>query len=307
MSDLDVIYQYDGTFAGFLCCIYDSYAYKESPVGFSSDEGFLSLYEVRTVPTSAAHSKRVYQGIFSRSAQAAKVLRRAFLTCMEDKEMHLYAFACKVLREGGGFMGDLSDPVYYPLHKALRHMSGELEKLRGFVRFSDYHGVLGAAIEPKNRVLPLLRHHFCERYANETFFIFDRTNREVLFHAQGRARIVPMEHLELAAPDETELQYRQLWKTFFETVAIKERRNPRCQNSFLPKRYRGVMTEFLPLDGDGAPCPLDRSSRGCGPERDLPVNRSAAPAASVSCGAPCGIPAPAKRAGAGRSAPASSP
>lgn len=112
--------------------------------------------------------------------------------------------------------------------------------------------MLGAVIEPKNRVLPLLRHHFCERYANETFFIFDRTNREVLFHTQGRARIVPMEHLELAAPDETELQYRQLWKTFFETVAIKERRNPRCQNSFLPKRYRGVMTEFLPLDGDGA-------------------------------------------------------
>lgn len=146
---MDVIYQYDGTFAGFLCCIYDSYAYKESPVGFSSDEGFLSLYEVRTVPTSAAHSKRVYQGIFSRSAQAAKVLRRAFLTCMEDKELHLYAFACKALREGGGFMGDLSDPVYYPLHKALRHMSGELEKLRGFVRFSDYHGVLGAVIEPK--------------------------------------------------------------------------------------------------------------------------------------------------------------
>ena len=72
MNDLDVIYQYDGTFAGFLCCIYDSYVYKESPVGFSSDEGFLSLYEVRTVPTSAAHSKRVYQGIFSRSAQAAK-------------------------------------------------------------------------------------------------------------------------------------------------------------------------------------------------------------------------------------------
>ena len=149
-------------------------------------------------------------------------------------------------------MGDLSDPVYYPLHKALRHMSGELEKLRGFVRFSDYSGVLGAVIEPKNRVLPLLRHHFCERYANETFFIFDRTNREVLFHTQGRARIVPMEHLELAAPDETEIQYRRLWKTFFETVAIKERRNPRCQNSFLPKRYRGVMTEFLPLDGDGA-------------------------------------------------------
>lgn len=39
-----------------------------------------------------------------------------------------------------------------------------------------------------------------------------------------------------------------LWKRFYETVAIRERENPRCQNTFLPKRYRGTMTEFLPLD-----------------------------------------------------------
>ena len=59
-------------------------------------------------------------------------------------------------------------------------MSGELEKLRGFVRFSDYNGVLGSEIEPKNRVLPLLRRHFCDRYANESFFIYDRTHKELL-------------------------------------------------------------------------------------------------------------------------------
>lgn len=47
----DVLYQYDGTFDGFLCCIHDSYLYKEIPVGFSSDGDFLSLYEVRIVPT----------------------------------------------------------------------------------------------------------------------------------------------------------------------------------------------------------------------------------------------------------------
>ena len=252
LHDADVVYLYDSSFEGFLCCVFDSYFHKEFPIAFCSDEECVSLYPVRVVITRQDHSQRVYASLERLSKTALRVLRRAWLTCMEDKELHLYTFACKVLREGGGFMGDLSDPVYYPLHKALRHMSGELEKLRGFVRFSDYHGVLGAVIEPKNRVLPLLRHHFCERYANETFFIFDRTNREVLFHAQGRACIVPMEHLELAAPDETEIQYRRLWKTFFETVAIKERRNPRCQNTFLPKRYRGVMTEFLPLDDGGA-------------------------------------------------------
>lgn len=31
-------------------------------------------------------------------------------------------------------------------------------------------------------------------------------------------------------------------------MTIQERENPRCQNTFLPKRYRGAMTEFLPLE-----------------------------------------------------------
>lgn len=248
----DVIYQYDGTFDGFLCCIYDSYRYKEFPVGFSADEEFLSLYEVRAIATQPAHSKRVYQGIAKRSPRAAKALYRGFLTCMEDREQHLYEFIRKVLQEGDGFMRDLSDPVCYPLHKAIRHMSGELEKLRGFIRFSDYNGVLGAVIQPKNRVLPLLRRHFCDRYAGETFFIYDKTHREVLLYARGVSRITPPTRLELAAPDESEVQYRRLWKTFFETVSIQERKNPRCQNTFLPKWYRGTMTEFLPVDGDAS-------------------------------------------------------
>ena len=48
----DVIYQYDGSLDGFLCCVYESYVYKEAPAAFCCDEDPLSLYEVRTVITS---------------------------------------------------------------------------------------------------------------------------------------------------------------------------------------------------------------------------------------------------------------
>lgn len=96
---MDVVYEYDGTLEGFLCCVYDSYVYKESPVGFSADEGSLSLYEVRAVVTDAAHGRRVYQGLVRRSGKAANILQRAFLTCMEDKEMRLYAFVRRVFQE----------------------------------------------------------------------------------------------------------------------------------------------------------------------------------------------------------------
>ncbi len=244
----EVVFQYDGTFDGFLCCVYESYVHKEFPIAFFGDEECFSLYAVRTVITQRDHAKRILRSLVQRSVPAVQVLRRAFLTCMEDKEVHLYAFVRKLYAEGVAFLKNQSDPVYYPLALAIRHMNGELEKLRGFVRFSDYNGVLGAEIEPKNRVLPLLRSHFCNRYANEAFFIFDRTHREILLYAKGQSRIFPVDQLQLTLPGEEEIHYRALWKRFYETISIKERNNPSGQRSFLPKRYRGTMTEFLPLD-----------------------------------------------------------
>ena len=75
-------------------------------------------------------------------------------------------------------------------------------------------------------MLPLLRGHFCQRYAHEQFFIYDRTHRELLLYAGGRSRIMRMEHLQPALPGEDELYFRSLWKQFFQSVAIRERENP---------------------------------------------------------------------------------
>ena len=243
----EVIFQYDGTYEGFLCCIYESYIHKEFPIAFCSDEECCSLYEVRYITTDRQHAQRVLRSLVKISADVSALLRRAFLTCLEEKEVHLYAFVRKLYKDGPVFLRNRSDPVYYPIAKALRHMSGELEKLRGFVRFSDYNGILGGEIEPKNCVLPLLRRHFCDRYANESFFLYDRTHREILLYTQGKSRIFPVDNLQLNTPDEQETHYRTLWKRFYDTVAIQERYNPHCQNTFLPKRYRSTMTEFLPV------------------------------------------------------------
>ncbi len=272
----EVIYQYDGSFEGFLCCIYESYINKEFPIAFSGDEECFSLYAVRCVITDADHARRVMRGLENRSASGANVLRRAFLTCMEDKEAHLYAFARKLFSQGGAFLKNQSDEVYHPLAKAIRHMNGEVEKLRGFVRFSDYGGVLGAEIEPKNRVLPLLRSHFCNRCANEAFFIYDRTHKDLLLYSGGRSRILRVDRLDLNLPGEEEVHYRALWKRFYETIAIKERINPRLQDTHMPKRYRNTMTEFLPADHE---C---RKSA-------IPAKAAAAFPGSA---APGGIPAP---------------
>ena len=199
---------------------------------------------------------------------------------LNEKELAIYRFVVKLCRQGAPYLTRLSDEAYQPLLRAVRHLSTETEHLRGFIRFSDYGGLLGAEIEPENRVLPMLRSHFCERCRNESFFIYDRTHREALLYSAGRSRIVPMDSFEPAPPDAEEAEYRALWRRFYDTVAIRERENPRLRMTHMPKRYWSTMTEF---QEENPPYHGQCGSRAT----------AYSPAASPAPCAPDGIPAPA--------------
>ena len=281
----EMVYYYDGSFEGFLCCIFDSYANKEVLTAIYRDEDLVpTLCASRSIPTDRDHASRVYRKIVKCSPYTVDLLRKGFLTCLPDKELYLYRLVVKLLREGPGFLRNFSDETLYPVLRAVRHLNGEAHLLKGFVRFSDLGGVLGGEIEPKNRVLPLLRSHFCARYQGEKFFLYDRTHREALFYANGKAVIQPLEHFQMAPPDETEAHYRLLWKRFCDTIAIKERYNPKCRQTNMPKRYWNTMTEF---------------------QDDFYFKAQSSPAGVGAPGAPAGISAPGTPPGPGPSVPGS--
>ena len=111
-------------------------------------------------------------------------------------------------------------------------------------------------IEPKNRVLPLLAPHFAQRYPMERLALYDRTHREIFLSDRGRWKILPAEDFRMGPAGAGERAYRELWRSYFQAIAIEGRINPKCQNTHLPKRYRHVMTEFLADEepGKSLPC-----------------------------------------------------
>ena len=289
MAWREIIYQYDGSFEGLLCCVFESYTKKERPTAILRDgDDEPSLFEIRAVTTDRAHAQRIYRSLYKRSPEVGPFLRRAFLTCLPDKEMAIYRFIVKFYREGAPLLSRLGDETYLPLLRAVRHLSNEVEQFRGFTRFSDFDGVLGAEIAPKNRVLPMLRRHFCERYHSEAFFLYDCTHREALLYSGGVSRIVPLEHFEMAQPDEEEAGYCRLWRRFYDTIAIEARRNEKLRMTHMPKRYWDTMTEFQD-------------------EPSFTPRPKAPDTASQSPGAPDAIPAPATRPECAPPAAASSP
>ncbi|MDD4716071.1 MAG: TIGR03915 family putative DNA repair protein [Oscillospiraceae bacterium] len=251
-------YQYDGSFSGFLCCVFESYSKKEIPCAFSSGEDMqMALYPQRIIETNREHALRVYRALRGKiSPEAQNLVACGFLSCSPERDKVLYRFIRRGFETGGSIMRQFSHPDVEPLMNIARAAGNEAQLLRGFIRFSEVGGAFAAEIEPKNRVLPLLRKHFCARYADEIFMVYDCTHREALLYRPGHWAIIPLEEFQMADPDEKEKKYRRLWKRFYDTIAIEERYNPACRRSHMPKRYWNKMMEFIPnIQSAGADAP----------------------------------------------------
>ena len=105
--------------------------------------------------------------------------------------------------------------------------------------------MLYAQIEPQNDLLELMADHFLERYRSDPFIIHDIQREKALFAGGGQWYIASLPADIAVRLSQGELMYRTLWKSYFDTIAIKERTNPRCQKNFMPMRYWNHLTEKL--------------------------------------------------------------
>lgn len=245
----DIIYTYDGSSSGFLCCVFESVYSGQLPIDIIPEEDLPPVFaDVRAVSTDLSKAERVRASIpLKISDRALELVTTVFCSCLEKKELRILEFLLRGYREGGEMCSDMGDALMSPLLKAERHLLHEAHLLKGFVRFSDVGGALVASITPKNYVLPFIAEHFVMRYAKEQFMIFDKTNKAALIHQNGKTEIIRVDNVEFPEISEVETKYQELWKRFYNTIAIEDRENPRCRMSHMPKRYWENMLEVSDL------------------------------------------------------------
>ena len=197
LHDADVVYLYDGSFEGFLCCVYESFVQHELPFAvWTPQRETATLYPVKEISTDPAIARRVFASFGKKlGAETEYLVSRDFLSGQEDKELLLLRFLHLAFALGPGTVKREGHPVVAPLYAMKKSLDWEVDKFQGFVRFEEHDGMLGAVIHPKNYILPLLRPHFCGRFPEEDFMIYDAVHQAVLLHEKHGTRL-----LELAAP-----------------------------------------------------------------------------------------------------------
>ena len=90
----DVAYCYDGSFAGFLCCVFESYARREIPAEVCPpEEGQLNFFGARDIPTDPQRARRVAAGLERLGAQVKDCITTGFLSTEGGKDLTLLRFA----------------------------------------------------------------------------------------------------------------------------------------------------------------------------------------------------------------------
>lgn len=168
----------------------------------------------------------------------------------EDKADIIYRFLIAAFKEGPKVLGHLANPAVSRAFELTRNVSNETHLLLGFIRFNELENkILLAKIEPKNNVLSLVAPHFVDRLSGENWIIYDENRKIAAIHKRLEGWIL-VERVEdiiesLSDFSEDEVEYQNLWSTFFTSIAIKERKNEKLQKQLLPLRYRKNMVEFM--------------------------------------------------------------
>ena len=260
----DVLYRYDGSYPGFLCCIFESYAQKELPLAVCGpEEGQTSLYAMREIETDLPRARRVEKGVDRLGGAVRARLMTGFLSGDDGKDLTLLRFARAAFRQGPGAAQMLGDPDVSAAFALERAVNNEACWMREFLRFEQRGPMLGAVIHPRHYVLPLLRAHFCSRLPDENFVILDAAHGAALLR-QG-----------------ADVQYLQM-RQFTAAPGRARPNGGRFGSAFsAPSRSRSATTRparpAIAANGSGAICPRCRALRPiCGGRRAEPAAARAA-------------------------------
>ncbi len=246
---------YDGSFDGFLSCVFEIYRLKLTDVSITRSADFqVSLFgsEIE-VDTDCKKADRVWKGLKKKlTARGRSRLYYAF--CSENAQVEefmlryiQYAFGSK-----DPIDSDFSNPDVLRIAQLAKSVGREKHRMEAFVRFRlTKDDIYFATIAPDFNVLPLIVKHFKSRYADQSWIIYDLHRQFGIYYNLKEIQTVtyefPSDFDPLKTTDEffgsAEMEFQTLWQDYFKSTNIAARKNLKLHIRHIPKRYWKYLSE----------------------------------------------------------------
>ena len=242
-------YLYDGSFSGYLTAIFYAYPEKEEVQLFKEQVHSPSLLSTtKFVPTEEDKAERVSDSIITKlSFSTLDNLYHLFLSEEEGADTLGFNYIKLCYQYGDSINLAKNNDHIRLVDLTCKRVWTEVHRFLGFIRFKEIAPLtFYAAIEPDHNILPLLMGHFKNRFSDQNFIIHDQKRRSAIIYDQKDIYIRYLsseESTQLAQAEITD-RFEDLFKTYYKATTIDARKNPRLQNSWMPKRYYKHLTEI---------------------------------------------------------------
>ena len=240
-----MLFIYDNSFEGLLTALFEAYRLKITPEIVAAENYQKGLFdESKLVWADAAKAERVAAKL--RELEIFTGVQYCYLSSGAAKERIVFNYVPQTLSAGRNVDGNYAEPDIASALECSRRVAREAERLKGLLRFQELRdGSFYAACAPEQSVLPLLAGHCRVRFSAQNWLIHDAQRGLALIYQDRKLNLFSVADLQDPRDKYAarESRYQELWKTFWRAVAIQERKNPKLQRQFMPKRYWKYLVE----------------------------------------------------------------
>ncbi|MBR6739487.1 MAG: TIGR03915 family putative DNA repair protein [Clostridia bacterium] len=242
-----MVYVHEDSFEGFLSAVFTVFEDKKTAdFTLRTTEGVgLGFDEERTVISDTEHADRVINRL--RSLGIYRRVYTAYLYGGVEDSILLYIK--RALSLGGRPDQQRYDDAVKTVLTASERVGSEAHRFLEFIRFESLREpngggeIMVADIEPQYDILHIISNHFVKRFPSQPLLIRDMRRGKALVWDCENWHISTLP--ELLRPNITsEGEFEDMWRRYFQCVAIPWRRNRKLQQQFVPLRFRSNMTEF---------------------------------------------------------------
>lgn len=248
---------YDGSFDGFLSCVFFIYNHKiTNPIIRKESETNNQLFTItEDIITNKNNAQRVWKGFMLKaSPYQQQDFFKAFLSEIKGVENTLLSYIQNIFAKKTTTSTDFGNKDILKISQVAKMVGREKHRMEAFVRFQlTKDAVYTATVEPDFNVLPLIIPHFKDRYADQKWIIYDIKRNYGIYYNLKTIEIIVIDSFskikfkissDLLLPEEKDFQ--KLWSTYFNSINIKSRKNDKLHKQHLPKRYWKYLTEKIP-------------------------------------------------------------
>lgn len=237
------IYRTDKTLCGFFSAVFSAYTDKNALICSESvfqtrlDDTFVFI------ESDKQKAKRVFEKLRAIDRKCLGEIDSVLRTSYSDREQVAFEYLRLIVKKNEPAREKLSDECVRHAILYEQRVSKERERLLGFLRFQETtNGIFYAACSPDHDVVELLLPFFAGRFKNVPFVIHD-IKRKLAGASDGKnLAVFPASEAEIILSPR-EYDFAALWKKYYRTAAIPERKNKQQQDRAMPFRYRKFMSE----------------------------------------------------------------